>query len=436
MTNSADYAKFWSPAFDTMDDFIFLIDKEFHIIRVNKSFLNFMKGRPEDFTGKMCYNIIHGTNTPFGECPHARMLSTGKFEHSEFFEPRLKKWLYVRTTPIFDDDNNLIGSIHMAADLTELRKAGETLRDSKEKFRILIENSQNIVYTLDLNGVFTFVSPAWTELLGHPVSQVEGKPFQIFVHPEDIAKCEAFMKVVASTGKTQSGIEYRVRHANGSWLWHLSNAAPLKDKNGEVLGFEGIASDVTDRKKAEKALAENKEKVLLLLDSTAEAIYGLDMNGNCTFCNSACLRMLGYKRPDELLGKNMHKQIHSKHPDGTPFPVEECRVFKAFKDGKGAHADDEVFWRSDGTAFPAEYWSYPQLSNNVIIGAVVTFLDITERKKIEENQKELQRELENRIESLERFQKITIDRELKMRELKTRIKELEAKSKDGNHPHA
>ncbi|MEI6862825.1 MAG: PAS domain-containing protein [Candidatus Omnitrophota bacterium] len=129
MKSAIDYDKFWSPAFDTMEDFVFLIDKDFHVARVNKSFLDFTKGRPEDFIGKMCYQVIHDTDTPFDECPHARMLSSGKFEHSEFFEPRLKKWLYVRTTPIFDEDRKLAGSIHMAADVTKFR---ETAAEQKE----------------------------------------------------------------------------------------------------------------------------------------------------------------------------------------------------------------------------------------------------------------------------------------------------------------
>ena len=128
-------------------------------------------------------------------------------------------------------------------------------------------------------------------------------------------------------------------------------------------------------------LRENEKKIILLLNSTAEAIYGLDINGNCTFCNNSCLHLLGYHHPDELLGKNMHWLIHSKYPDGTHFPVEECRIFQAFNKGEGTHVDDEVLWRSDGSSFPAEYWSYPQHQGGLVVGAVVTFLDTTERKQ-------------------------------------------------------
>ena len=133
----------------------------------------------------------------------------------------------------------------------------------------------------------------------------------------------------------------------------------------------------------EEALQESEEKIRLLLDSTAEAIYGIDMDGDCTFCNNACLQLLGYQCAKELLGKNMHWQIHGKHADGTFFPLEDCLIFQAFGTGTPMHVDDEVLWRSDGTSFPAEYWSYPQIHEGVVVGAVVTFLDITERRKAE-----------------------------------------------------
>ena len=123
------------------------------------------------------------------------------------------------------------------------------------------------------------------------------------------------------------------------------------------------------------------EQVRLLLDSTAEAIYGLDMQGNCMFCNSACLRFLGYKDPAELIGKKMHTMMHHSRPDGTPYPSEECRIYLAFRRGEGSHVDDEVVWRADGTSFPVEYWSYPIRKDNDLMGAVVTFVDITERRR-------------------------------------------------------
>lgn len=133
----------------------------------------------------------------------------------------------------------------------------------------------------------------------------------------------------------------------------------------------------------ESGLREQSEMIRLLLDSTAEAIYGLDRNGTCTLCNAACLQMLGYEKPDQLLGKNMHDLIHHTKADGSPFPAEECRIFKACAHGEKTHSDRELYWRADGSNFPVEYWSYPIIQDEQVVGAVVTFLDITERRRVE-----------------------------------------------------
>jgi two-component system cell cycle sensor histidine kinase/response regulator CckA len=140
-----------------------------------------------------------------------------------------------------------------------------------------------------------------------------------------------------------------------------------------------------ERERAIQSLRKSEERVRLLLDSTAEAIYGIDVQGDCTFCNAASLRLLGYDNPTDLLGKQMHWLMHHTRADGTPYPIEECQIYKGFREVKGSHRDDEVLWRKDGSSFPAEYWSYPVVQDGKSIGSVVTFLDITERKRAEQD---------------------------------------------------
>jgi len=144
-----------------------------------------------------------------------------------------------------------------------------------------------------------------------------------------------------------------------------------------------VKERTNDLHKANADLEENKNQLQLILDSTAEAIYGMDLNGECTFCNMSCIKLLGYNSQDELLGENMHHQNHHTRRDGKPFPIDDCRIFQSIKQGKGFEADDEVFWRTDGTSFDVEYHAYPQIKNGEVIGGVVTFMDITERKQRE-----------------------------------------------------
>lgn len=136
----------------------------------------------------------------------------------------------------------------------ELEKLNLELRESEQRRRLIIENSGDIIYTLDRKGVFTFVSPGWTFLLGHAVEEVEHHPFQVFVHPDDIAACEEFLSRVLETRQKMGGVEYRVMHADGTWRWHTTNGSPILDSAGSILGFVGIARDITDRKARDERL--------------------------------------------------------------------------------------------------------------------------------------------------------------------------------------
>ena len=135
--------------------------------------------------------------------------------------------------------------------------------------------------------------------------------------------------------------------------------------------------------KAKDTIGENDQLLRILINSTGEGIYSVDMKGNCTFANNACVKILGFESDADLLGKHMHNLVHHTRPNGEPYPVEECRIYQAFRNREGTHVDDEVMFNSHGKPFPAEYWSYPIESDGELVGCVVTFVDISERKRAE-----------------------------------------------------
>jgi diguanylate cyclase (GGDEF)-like protein/PAS domain S-box-containing protein len=136
-------------------------------------------------------------------------------------------------------------------------------------------------------------------------------------------------------------------------------------------------------------LSSRESDLRSLLNSTAEAIYGIDLHGRCKFCNQSLLKMLGYPNTEAVVGRNMHELIHHSFADGTRVPEKDSRIFNAFRQGLLAHVEDEVLWRADGSSFPAEYWAFPQRVEEKVVGAVVTFIDITERKRSEQKIQEL-----------------------------------------------
>lgn len=144
----------------------------------------------------------------------------------------------------------------------EGKKVDWALRESEERFRSYVEEANDIIYALTPEGIFSYVSPNWTEILGHDVTEVQGKSFVPFVHPDDLEACSDFFQKIMMHGQKQSGIEYRVKHKNGKWRWHTSSASPLKDDKGNVLSFIGVAHDITQMKEVMNDLEKTNQDLI------------------------------------------------------------------------------------------------------------------------------------------------------------------------------
>jgi PAS domain S-box-containing protein len=166
----------------------------------------------------------------------------------------------IYVSPILSHDK-IVGFRGAVVDITEEEQSKEELRVVAERNRSLIENSHDIIYTFTLDGIITFVSPSWETVLGHPVEAVLGQSFTKFVHPEDVEHCQYLLSQMGRAGKS---VDYRVLHADKTWRWHHTNASLLTNKNGEIVGFEGSAKDVTTFKKhADELLSLNKKLKIL-----------------------------------------------------------------------------------------------------------------------------------------------------------------------------
>ena len=152
-----------------------------------------------------------------------------------------------------------------------------------------------------------------------------------------------------------------------------------------------------------------RDRLALLLESTGEGIFGIDMDGRCMFVNRSAARQLGWPA-EKIIGRNMHVLIHHSHADGRHYPECDCPIFNAFRRGLPCRIDDEVLWRADGSAFYAEYSSHPIVEAGAVQGAVVTFADISARKRAEELAR--LRELANHRETVREAERTRIAREI------------------------
>ena len=168
----------------------------------------------------------------------------------------------------------------------------------------------------------------------------------------------------------------------------------LARKPGIKIGFQEDRSEIGDIARSlesYKGLHEERNRVMQqmqsLLDCTGQCIYGINLQGDCTFINRATYDLLGY-RLDDALGRNMHYLVHHHKSDGSPYPLDQCPTYRTYKNGESCRVDGEVLWRRDGTPVPVEYASFPILEDGKVTGAVVTVVDITERKRAEQQLRE------------------------------------------------
>ena len=280
----------------------------------------------------------------------------------------------------------LLGFIYVLLRRTDadIRAQQAALRESEEKHRFLIENSHDIIYTLTRDGVFSFVSAAWTALLGHPVTRVTGQPFQQFVHPDDLAGCMVWLQKVIETGQRQEGVEYRVRHADGSWHWHTSSAVPLKDDAGTVVGIEGTSRDITERKRTAEALAEKSELFSLLVRHSPIYTYikvVTPTEDRVLEASDNFQQMVGIPGSD-MVGKSTAEL----------FPAEAAE--KMVADDRAVISSGEVLERTEefnGRSYATVKFPIHQGERHLLAGFTI---DITERKRAEEAREEALNRLE------------------------------------------
>ncbi|NCJ06885.1 diguanylate cyclase [Synechococcales cyanobacterium C] len=156
-------------------------------------------------------------------------------------------WIDAYDIPQILEDGSILWTGY-ANDITERKHLEASLKASEEKFRVYVESANDIIFALSLDGILSYVSPNWTELLGHDTRDVIGQPFDRFVVSEDWPQCQVFLTQVLKTASKRSGIEYRVQCQNGTWRWHTSNVSPLFDEQGQVSACMGIARDITEQK--------------------------------------------------------------------------------------------------------------------------------------------------------------------------------------------
>ena len=276
-----------------------------------------------------------------------------------------------------------------------LKSIQEELSKSKIQLQATLDGIAEAIITIDEQGSIRSANPAVEDIFKYPPSSLISQNIKILMPEPFRSEHDQYIKNYLESGISKIiGIR---REAVG--LRKDGTTFPLELGISEIyLGetrmFTGIVRDITLQKNAEEKIEKANRQTQQILNSAGEGIFGVDLEGNTTFANSMAEKILGYKE-EELLGKLQHSIIHHSKPDGTPYPHQDSHIYRSLRDGNVHRESGEVFWRKEGTPVPVEYVSTPIKENGKLQGAVVTFKDISERKRIDriifEHTKDLKR---------------------------------------------
>ncbi len=261
-------------------------------------------------------------------------------------------------------------------DITEHKQAEEALKESENKYKLLVENQSDLIVKVDLEGRFLYVSPAYCKLFDKTEEDLLNKKFMPLVHEEDIEKTENAMKNLFKPPYT-CYIEQRAKTKDG-WKWlSWSDTAILNDKN-EVIEIIGSGQDITQRKKAEELLTQNENRYRTLVETSTDGITLTDLSGKYIFCNTMHAKLLGYENSAEIIGEDGFAFV-------APESLERAQI-SLQKLQKERYVQDEfIVLRKDGSRFPAEYSATMITDEKGNPESIMVLLrDITKRKLAEE----------------------------------------------------
>ncbi len=268
----------------------------------------------------------------------------------------------------------------ISRDISERKKAEEALRESEEKFRAIVEYSRDLIFRLNNEAEFVYVSPSVTEMLGYNQKDLIGKPFLSLVHPDDINIIETAIANTDMAGHQGTDDNaYRFRHASGEWRWHVSAGIRLHDSSKNFLYFIGAARDITEHRKIEIALKESEERYHTIFESANDIIILMDTDGKIIDVNARLTDIGGYLK-DELIGKNIRDLTEIISEKNMPLVV--ANLYKTII-GQGVLTYPVEMIKKNSEPIYLEITAVPIRKDYKIIGVLAVLKDITERNKSE-----------------------------------------------------
>ena len=386
--------------FDTIPIPVFVVDKDRKIVKANQAALSSAID-PQEPVGKRPGEVlgcIHALDNPRGcgfavaceQCGVRKQvidtLSTGRSHRKKRHlvivndHGATTEYPLLASTALFNRGEER-QCIIVVEEISEIKSLERRVQNSERLFQAVLDSTEDWISIKDRNYRYTRVNAALAKSVGKPPEEIVGlSDFELL--PKDMA--EAIRK---TDDIVLAGQRYRGEHERdieGTTRRIESVKVPLKDDNGNIFGICAISRDVTLLRDASQQLENSARRMQQILDSAADGIYGIDNDGVCVFCNPTALRLLGFEKESDLVGKNVHATIHHSLPDGSALGEEDCPIHRMLAKGEQSSGEDIHFWRTDGTCFPVDYRVAPLRGGDSSVGSVISFSDISERVAMQE----------------------------------------------------
>jgi PAS domain S-box-containing protein len=400
-TNAQLGGAFLQKLLDAIPEPIFYKDTDGVYRLCNRAFEEFFSASKGQIVGKTAYDLptAAGGDAPRDALTHREM------DDALFASPGVQTYessvrhadgtfhdvMFSKAT-VSRADGRVEGLVGVMLDITRRKQAERAFRRQEEKYRQLVEGINDIIYSVDGRGVITYVSPAAEALTGHAVSEIIGRPFMDFVHPDDRDRVQQ-AAAEAYAGRGEQHGEHRLISKSGEFRWFRASSRMLPPE-GPVTEIRGVLTDITEQKRAEEALRRANERLQYIIDNTHDVIFEIDPEGNYTFGNRAAERITGY-RLDEVIGMNMRILVAPEYHE---------QVFRRLEKRLAGEALEQPFRfeivRKDGRRVPLELTTSPVRREGKLVAVQGIARDVSERERSERALRESEERLRAIVSSL------------------------------------
>jgi len=378
----------WQSTFDSSSDGICVLDADQRVLQCNRAMADLAGLASGELMGRPCWEIVHGTKGPVPECPVLRMSKSLSREEMELAIG--DRWFQIIVDPILDENKTLQGAVHQMRDISEQKRTEEALRRSEVRFRKLFEESPMPMALSGLDQRIFKINAAFQTMFGYSIEDLANITFRDYTHPDDLnLNIEGMRKLTAGETPVYRATK-RYFRKDGALIWGELASIAVRDESEALLHYLVVIDDITERKKAENALAAEKERLAVTLRSIGDGVIATGTDGRVVLMNRMAEDLTGWTSAEaegRLVGE-VFNIINEKTRERCENPVE-----KVLKSGGiiGLANHTALIARSGAQRIIADSGAPIRDKESRIIGVVLVFRDITDKQRLEENMMKSQR---------------------------------------------